>query len=262
MTQLEHTPTPEIHFGAYSDAGRVRTENQDAYGQFLREDGEERLFVVADGMGGHRGGRAASTEALRVVSETYLRTPGPDVKERLQHAFQAANTHVNERAHAEASTAKMGTTCTALVLVDDRAVLGHVGDSRAYRLGAVALEGEDALEHGAAFEQLTQDHTPVAEMRREGLLTDAEAKDHPQRHVLSRALGIEPALEMDAFGVETPRPGDRFLLCTDGLLSLPEREIEHAMRTQEPQVACETLVQQANRRDGSDNLTALLVALD
>ena len=251
MTQLEHTPTPEIHFGACSDVGRMRTENQDAYGQFLREDGEERLFVVADGMGGHRHGREASTEALRVVSETYFRDPASDVKERLERAFQAANTHVNERGNAEQSTEKMGTTCTALVLTDGRqAVLGHVGDSRGYRLREAALE------------QLTRDHTAVAEMQREGVLTQAEAKDHPRRHVLSRALGVKPALDIDVFDVETPRPGDRFLLCTDGLLSLPEREIEHAMRTQDPQAACEALVQQANQRDGSDNLTVLLVALD
>ncbi len=250
MTWRKNKTKPVVHFGACSDVGRVRAENEDACGRFPREDpgAEEQLFIVADGMGGHERGREASTTAVEVVQRTYFAQAGGGgpVLRRLERAVQRANAQVHEQ--AANGRVKMGTTCTALALAEGRLFLAHVGDSRAYRI------------RNAHLEPLTQDHTLAEDLRREHVLTDDEARTHPRRHVLTRALGIDPILQVDLREGGAGRAGDRFLLCTDGLAEVPEGELLNAVKSHPPQQACEALVQQANERGGRDNVTVLIVA--
>ena len=257
MPQQQNQKSLSVRYGAYSDTGRVRAENEDAYGRFALPSGEEELFVVADGMGGHSCGREASRAAVDAIKRAFFRGDGEaaSVEERLEQSFREANASVLAQA-AEAPGQQMGTTCTALVLTGRHAVVAHVGDSRLYRLRKQPPAREVLLK------QLTQDHTAVAEMQREGMLTEAEARTHPRRHILARAMGLEAALKVDVLRPEPPQSGDRYLLCTDGLLGVPEVEIAAAAGTDSPQLACEELVRRANALGGHDNVTVLLIALD
>ncbi len=239
----------DVRFGARSDVGRVRTENQDHYGRFP-EAGDCRddcLFVVADGMGGHDEGGWASRVTVEVLGEAYFAQPEVAVADRLRAAIVAANHEVFEWAHAGGAARKMGTTCTALALVGGEAWLAHVGDSRAYRIGE------------ARIEQLSQDHTLVDALRREGVLTEAEAERHPQRHALTRAVGVEPDVEVDVQRLDPPRSGDRFLLCSDGLARVTDAEVRDLVRADAPQAAADRLVALANERGGHDNVTVVIV---
>ena len=242
-----------IRFGAKSDVGRVRSENQDDYGRFpelrAERDGDQ-LFIVADGMGGHEDGGRASRTAVEAARDAYFEEPGRPVEERLRHALEAANLRVYEQAHAGGVPKKMGTTCTALALTDAEAYLAHVGDSRAY------------LIHKRGISQLTQDHTLVDALRREGVLTEAEAERHPQRHALVRAIGIEPEVEVDVQRLAPPSPGDAYLLCSDGLARVSNVEIRDVVRAETPQQAAERLVDLANERGGHDNVTVLVVKIE
>ena len=242
-------PNVSIHVGAFSDVGRTRNENEDAYGYFPEQptDGADRLFVVADGMGGHTRGREASTTAVAVMKRVYFAARGKPTEARLEEAFQEANAEVYHLADANGTGDTMGTTGTALALADGHVYLAHVGDSRAYRIN----ESGD--------EQLTRDHTMVAEMQREGVITAQEARTHPRRGTLTRALGTQPRVEVDVIDVGTVQRGDRFLLCTDGLADLPADELREAVRQRTPQDACEYLVRCANEQGGYDNATALIL---
>lgn len=233
--------------GAATDVGMVRTENQD---HLLAQPG---LWLVADGMGGHRGGEVASLVASEVVASG-VADLGSD---RLDDAVRRANGAVIDRALGDPDLSGMGTTLTALALVPagerggaDVLVLVNVGDSRTYRLAAGA----------SAVEQLTADHSLVAEWEREGRITAAQAATHPNRNVITRALGIDDEVEVDRWELN-PAPGDRYLLCSDGLTNeLLDGEIAAVLRdTADPQVAAEELVTRANAAGGRDNVTVVVV---
>lgn len=244
----EEQPLYEV--GACTDVGRVRKENEDAFGRFPEHDARgapDHLFVVADGMGGHIRGREASATAVDAVHHTYFAHAELPVNERLTRAFESANAQVYEMSGERGRRDTMGTTGTALALVAGRAYVAHVGDSRAYRINEQHTE------------QLTRDHTMVDEMRREGILTQQEARHHPQRNALTRAIGTEPHVQVDLIEAGVPQAGDRFLLCTDGLASIPVEEIREVVLGHSPQDACEQLVQRANASGGYDNVTALIV---
>lgn len=227
-----------------TDTGRRRLRNEDAFVC------EPPLFAVADGMGGARAGEIAARLAASVLEESSARVHGTD---GITALIAEANRRIWERSLADPQTAGMGTTVTA-ALVDERSgtvTIGHVGDSRAY------LVRDDALE------QLTTDHSLVAELVESGLLTPEEAERHPQRSAITRALGTEPTVDVDAFTVEG-RPGDLFLLCSDGLpLMVGDDEllaiIDEADRA--PAEAAEALVAAANARGGQDNVTVVLFEL-
>lgn len=241
-----------VQVGAFSDVGRTRTDNEDAYGIFPVDpaaDAADRLFVVADGMGGHSRGREASTTAVKVLQRTYFETAGRPVEHRLEEAFQEANTHVHHLASEAGKRETMGTTGTALALVEGRAYLAHVGDSRVYRIREEGVE------------QLTCDHTMVSEMQRDGLITAQEARNHPRRGVLTRALGTNPRVEVDVIEVGVSHAGDRFLLCSDGLSGFSKQELREVVLSDSPQDACERLVHRANEQGGYDNATALVVGI-
>lgn len=236
--------------GACTDVGMVRTENQDAYGQFSRNGAsgpDEQLFVLADGMGGHVDGREASQLAVEQVHRTFFASAEKSVAERLLKALETANQQIIQRSQDRDGVEKMGTTCTALVVREDEAYVAHVGDSRAYRISR-----DEML-------QLTHDHTIVDEMRRQGLLTESEARTHPRRHALTRALGIDSVLQVDLLDPLPVHSGEWFLLCSDGLAGVELDEIRSVVTTQPAQKACEQLVRMANDRGGHDNVTVIIV---
>ncbi|MFO7572005.1 MAG: Stp1/IreP family PP2C-type Ser/Thr phosphatase [Gaiellaceae bacterium] len=227
-----------------TDTGRRRLRNEDAFVC------EPPLFAVADGMGGARAGEIAAGLAAGVLEESADGVRGP---EGIAALITEANRRIWERALADPETAGMGTTVTA-ALVDEATgtvTIGHVGDSRAYLL----RDGE--------LEQLTADHSLVAELVESGLLTPEEAERHPQRSAITRALGTEPTVEVDAFTIDG-RPGDLFLLCSDGLpIMVGDAEVRAIVEEAqgEPAEAAEALVAAANARGGQDNITAVLFEL-
>jgi protein phosphatase len=222
---------------AATDVGLVREGNEDSYLT------EEPLFAVADGMGGHRGGEVASQLAVETLEKLFKQGAG-----ELPDQVQEANRVVFERSVLDRKVAGMGTTLTAALVEGDRVRLAHVGDSRAYLL----RDGKLRL--------LTEDHTLVHRMVSEGEISKEEAETHPQRSVLTRALGVDTVVDVDddTFQVRT---GDRLLLCTDGLTSMvPEDEIEEMLRTvPDPREAAERLVRMANAAGGVDNTTVVVL---
>jgi protein phosphatase len=227
-----------------TDPGRKRRRNEDAY--VIAPP----LFAVADGMGGAQAGEVASGLAAGALEESGANGGG---ERRVVELIQEANRRVHHRATTDAATAGMGTTITAaLVEPDGRVVFGHVGDSRAYLLR------DDELE------QLTNDHTLVAELVRRGELSPGEAEVHPQRSVITRALGTDPDVDVDTFAIEA-RPGDVYLICSDGLSSMVDaREIEEILRSNRSDLAAASraLIRAANRGGGEDNITAVLFAVE
>jgi protein phosphatase len=219
--------------------GQVRERNEDAY--LVREP----LFAVADGMGGHRGGDVASELALETLGS--FRMPDQGAAAALVEEIKRANLRVMQRGDSDRDLRGMGTTVTAVVADDARAHVAHVGDSRAYLL-------RDALQ------QLTEDHTLVQRMVREGKLTPEEAGHHPQRSILTRAVGVEDGLDVDELTLDV-HPGDRILLCTDGLTSMvDDGSIERILAEEsDPQSAADRLVQVANAAGGDDNITVLVL---
>lgn len=233
-----------MRYAARSDVGRVRENNED----YCYADG--RLFIVADGMGGHQGGEVASLAAVEEFLRCERENRAVDPLRRLRACLQAANQAVLRMATGNPELEGMGTTFTVLLL-DRGAYLGHVGDSRAYLL----REG--------GINPLTRDHSLVEKMVREGRLTPGEARWHPRRNIILRAVGLTPNLSADLVRVEV-RPGDRILLCTDGLSSqLEDEEISQVLReVEEPEECVTRLVEEANARGGEDNVTVVVVDLE
>jgi PPM family protein phosphatase len=231
----------KVRVGARSDIGRARVRNEDSY--LVKEP----LFAVADGMGGHKGGDVASSLALQTI-DAAATAPEQEDLERLVEQIKEANHRVLERGETDKDLRGMGTTVTALLTADGKAHVVHVGDSRAYRL------------RDGTFQQLTEDHTLVQRMVREGKLTEEEAAHHPQRSVLTRALGVDMDIPIDQLTLDV-QEGDRVLLCTDGLTSMVGRErIQEILEGEaEPQAACERLIDAANRAGGDDNITVIVV---
>lgn len=234
-----------IRIASQSDVGRARRDNQDAYGEFASRSGE-RLLVVADGMGGHVGGATASRICVETLGAALGELDGgPD--ECLRRGLRLANARILEVAAVQRELTGMGTTGIALLFgAAGRAWLGWVGDSRAYRLRAGMLE------------PLSRDHSLVAEWVRAGILLPEEAEQHPRRNELLRALGVAPDVEPEIVELEL-RPGDRFLLCTDGLSAVvPLAEIAEVVAHEPPELAAVKLVAKANERGGPDNVTVAI----
>jgi protein phosphatase len=218
--------------------GRKRRHNEDAY--VLQPP----LFAIADGMGGARAGEVASSLAAAALQSGEVDGNG---KERVTALIQAANRSVYERSSQDAEVAGMGTTMTVALVEDATVTLGHVGDSRAY----VLRDGE--------LEQLTDDHSLVAELVRGGKLSAEEAEHHPQRSVITRALGTDPDVDVDTFTVEA-EDGDVFVLCSDGLTDMVgDDEIGEVLAGSRENLkeAAEELVRRANKAGGQDNITVV-----
>lgn len=237
-----------------SDVGCVRSTNQDTVGCMIpREDDPfaraGALAVVADGLGGHAAGDAASRIALRSVLHEYYRNPGPPA-DALQRAFEVANQAIAEHVAANPSCAGMATTCSAVAIVDDRAYIVHIGDSRIYLL------------RQREFRQLTDDDSLVNEMLRDGLITAQEANSHPDKNVLLRALGSPdhmPAVSADGLRLEH---GDVLLLCTDGISNqIDDATMASEVALLEPIDACEKLIALARLAGGQDNASVAICSV-
>jgi|tagenome__1003787_1003787.scaffolds.fasta_scaffold20953100_3 serine/threonine protein phosphatase PrpC len=225
--------------GSATDTGLVRSNNEDS---FLVDD-EHVLYAIADGMGGHRGGEVASRTAIEALRAGISR--GQPVND----AIVQANTAVIERAAGDHELSGMGTTMTAAVVAGGRQLLiGHVGDSRAYLL------------HDGAMRRITDDHSLVEELVREGRLTPEQAEAHPQRAIVTRALGVDADVQVDLYTVEVAA-GDRVLLCSDGLTTMVrDRDVERLLRAEtDPQRTAEMLVEEANRAGGEDNTSVVVI---
>jgi protein phosphatase len=223
---------------AVTDPGRRRRHNEDAYVL------EPPLFAVADGMGGAQAGEIASRIAASVLRDS----AGPSGEETVVSLIQEANRRVYESAATDDARSGMGTTITAALVEDGSVRIGHVGDSRAY----VIRDGR--------LEQLTEDHSLVAELVRSGRLSPEEADVHPQRSVITRVLGTDPDVDVDTFSVEA-RAGDVFMLCSDGLTSMvDDRTILDVVERNRSSLerAARALVEAANRGGGEDNITIVV----
>jgi len=227
-----------------TDVGRQRQANEDS---FLVN---EPLFVVADGMGGAQAGEVASMTAVQAFEGGL---PAGDPEAALRDSIGLANRTIHNQAHADSSLSGMGTTITAAAVNEEAEsiVIGHVGDSRAYRL-------RDGI-----LQRLTRDHSLVEEMRRRGQITEAQAEDHPQRSIITRALGPEAEVEADIQSVPSA-PGDIFMLCSDGLTTMlgDERIKELLMGATTLEAATNALVDEANRAGGRDNITVVLFQVE
>ncbi len=251
----------QLHVGHRSDVGLVRPHNEDAslvvQSVFEGNQAEEivGLFIVADGMGGHQAGEVASALAARVVADSlmqevylpYLRQSAhqadqPSLNEALQHAVEAANQAVHHQVPGS------GTTLTCALVIDNRAYLAHVGDSRAY------------LYYNRQLKQITRDHSYVDKLVELGQISAEAAAVHPQRNVLYRAVGQGDQLEIDLHLLDLP-DGGRLLLCSDGLWGMLSDSIIQAIlaSAHSPQDACQELIAAANGAGGRDNITAVVI---
>ena len=237
----------------YSQAGLQREVNEDHLATPEGLDAEllarrGYLYVVADGMGGHAAGAQASALAVSTVMEAYYGHPSPDPAQALTDALQQANAVIYRQAQYP-ETAGMGSTVVAALVQGRDLYVAHVGDSRAY------------LIRGQTIRQITRDHSWVAEQVKAGLLSEEEARRHPQRNVVTRALGSGPDVEVD-LSRETLRPGDAVLLCSDGLTDqVRDEEIRQIVVGNDPHKAANRLIELANQRGGSDDVTALVIGI-
>ena len=234
--------------GACSIVGKVRDHNEDSC---LVDDGLN-LFAVADGLGGHQAGERASSLAVATLQECLgaARTQGDSpTLEGILDAFDRANAEILQDAVEHPEHEGMGTTLTAAVATGERLLVGHVGDSRAWRI------------RDGVVTQLSRDHTVVAQQVRDGVITEDDAASHPMRHILSRCLGVREELEVDLLELDVDA-GDVYVLASDGLEpGLTAADLEEIVaENDEPEVAARVMVNRACERDGRDNITAVVIA--
>jgi serine/threonine protein phosphatase PrpC len=231
----------KVRVGVRTDVGRIRERNEDAY--LIREP----LFAVADGMGGHRGGDVASSMIVDALERAEVQADAP--LSPLVDLIKKANHDVLERGDADEGLKGMGTTLTAVVTDEAKAYLAHIGDSRAYLLREGALQ------------RLTRDHTLVERMVEEGRLEPDQARNHPQQNILTRVLGVEDEIEVDDLTLDPMQPGDRILLCTDGLNHMVDDDTIEGILQEEndPQAAADRLVDAAIEAGGEDNVTVVVL---
>jgi protein phosphatase len=237
-------------YAGRTDVGVLRSGNEDSY-LIVPEQG---LFIVADGMGGHAAGEVASEMAVKIIAQELGPVKGAsdsELAERMRRAIQAANTAIFERTLREREKRGMGTTATALVLNGARYLIGQVGDSRAY-----------LLREGSLL-QLTKDHSYVQEQVDAGYLTPEQARTHPYSNVITRCVGANAEVSPDIY-LGTLKTGDLYLLASDGLTGMLEDEdLGQVLASDlEPEAMVDTLIDEANRRGGLDNITAIVVRID
>jgi PPM family protein phosphatase len=247
---------PGLELASLTDVGCQRENNEDAFSYWepqtdadFQEKG--RLVIIADGMGGYEGGQEASRLAVETIQAVFDHEAAHDPRDALLKGFQAAHDRIQQYANAHPEFHGMGTTCTALALNDLHLYFAHIGDSRLYlvRAGSIA--------------RLTRDHSYVGRLVESGVLRSDEAEHHPQRHILTAALGAGSDIAADAPANPVAlENGDILVLCTDGLWSLvPEAEILEIVISRDPSGACAELVKRARERSGPDNITVQVLRL-
>jgi PPM family protein phosphatase len=263
MSQPDSVPRPTdpgivpltVIGSALTDTGAVRASNEDSVSltvptdlRLLREKGA--LAVVADGMGGHEGGEVASRIAVKRVAEAYY-AAAADPQQSLLRAFEQANREIYDYARKHSKLTGMGTTCTAVAIVNGLAYSAHVGDSRAY-----------LIRRGGIY-CMTEDHSATMELVKKGLITLAEARNHEERNVILRAVGTREELEVARWTTPFPmRRDDRFLLCSDGLYEkIEEQEFADVAAAHAPAAACRELIRMSFERASSDNASVAILQL-
>ena len=245
---------PGVEVASLTDVGCQRENNEDSYAYWESEDDREfenlgRLVIVADGMGGVEGGQFASRIAVDSVQKSYASSPAGDPQQRLLVAFQFAHEQVQEKARQNPALRGMGTTLTAFALVGHRLFYAHVGDSRLYLLRTGRLQA------------LTRDHSLVARLVENGVVSARDAESHPQKHVLTAAVGVSDEIQPD-YPVEPLhiQASDVLMACSDGLWGqLSEEEMAETLNSKEPAEACRALVEVAKDHGGPDNITLQVV---
>jgi protein phosphatase len=239
-----------------TDVGCYREHNEDCIVYIRPADASQLiakglLAIVADGMGGHQAGEVASQMAVDIIRRHYYEQSQTKPLKALKQAFIDANRVIHQASTEELSLRGMGTTATALLLVGNQVYFAHVGDSRLYRL----YEGELSL--------LTEDHTLIMEMLKSGLLSPEEARFHPHKNIITRALGTHPRVTIATSQALQPvRIGDHFILCSDGLYDLVEDdEIKMTVLSATPAFACQQLITLARERGGYDNISVGILAV-
>lgn len=237
---------------ACSDVGKIRDINQDAY--YYIEDDKLPIFIVADGMGGHKAGEVASNLAISTIIRHYesskekILNKEMFIPQFLNESVELANDNLIEEASGDDELKGMGTTVTMCLILDNEVYIGHVGDSRAYLL----RNGE--------LSQITQDHSLVGELLRIGSITKDEAVNHPKKNIITRALGSNPKINVDVFNRELQNE-DKIILCTDGLTNMvtEEKILEILLSSEIPSAVCSTLVNISNEAGGIDNTTIMII---
>lgn len=240
----------ELAIAGSTHIGRIRKVNQDAFDRFDDHERGEILLVVADGMGGHQGGEVASRMAIGTLGKLCREGDG-DPATRLTNAIERANSEIHKLASKDRTLMGMGTTVVALLLCEQGpSFVAHVGDSRLYRL------------RGGEFEALTEDHSIVALLVRDGSISPEEAWDHPKRNQIMRALGVREDTEVDIAPLDI-QSGDAFLLCSDGLYGmLPDADLKVlAGAAPDPHSVVAWMIDAANQVGGLDNITAMIAQI-
>jgi PPM family protein phosphatase len=241
---------PGVELASLTDVGCQREQNEDGYAYCEPEKEEEfrargRLLIVADGMGGHRGGVEASRLAVNGVCENYIKGPARPPQAALVASLQTAHQNIRQHAREHPELGGMGTTCTAAAVVGRQLFFAHVGDSRLY------------LVRGSAITRLTKDHSFVNRLIEDGIIRPEEAESHPHRNLLTDALGAKNDVHVDC--PKTPlslEAGDILVICTDGLWGqVNDHEIMARVVSADPTEACRQLVDLAKQRGGPDNIT-------
>src|SRR6188474_2252205 len=238
-----------------TDVGLVRSENQD-FGTYTTASEESvshpggRLLIVADGMGGHRGGATASRLAGETVKTQYLDSETNDIPTALRESLTRANARIFSEAQSNPELRGMGTTTSVLAVRDHHGWLAHVGDSRIY------------LVRNGTIQQLTDDHSLVATMVREGLLTSQEAETHPRRNVLQRSMGVAEDVEIDVRGPFELREGDTFILCSDGLHGVVKEQELQEIAAGTIEEAADEFLRRALERGAPDNVTVIVARVE
>ena len=245
-----------IEVSVQSDIGCLRQNNEDSFGYWEPEDDQQflrkgRLAVVADGMGGYEGGQEASRLAVETLVAVYRDFGGDDPQAALVEALQAAHEQIRQYSFAHPELRGMGTTCTAAALVQDALYYVHVGDTRLY------------LIRDGQITRVTRDHSYVGRLVESGVISAEEAENHPQRNILTAALGTNPELIMDSPAQPEPlRPDDVLLICSDGLWGqVRDSEILDAVENKSAEQAGRQLIELARERGGPDNITVEILRL-
>jgi len=246
-----------VEVAAATDVGCQRENNEDCYLYWEPTDeagfqSKGRLAVVADGMGGHEGGQEASRIATEAIREGYAEEPGSDPQSGLLAGFRQGHEKVVQYAAEHLQLRGMGTTATAIALRGNRLCFAHIGDSRLYRV------------HGQEISRLTRDHSYVGRLFENGVITAEEAEVHPQRHILTAALGTGPEIPPDT--PEQPimlEANDVLVMCTDGLWGLvADHEIQRIVSSKSAAGACQALIEMAKQRGGPDNITVIVLRVN
>ena len=237
---------------AKSDIGKVRELNQDYY-YISQESDEPKIYILADGMGGYKGGEIASRLATETVKQYILNNFSTTVKEKeeilklIHNAVEYANMVVYEKAKENPELEGMGTTLEVCLIYNNKAYIGHIGDSRIYRIRKEVIR------------KLTKDHSYVQKLLEDKKITRDEAKTHPKKNMLTKALGCTPYVEPD-LRARNFEKGDIFIICSDGLTNMVEEQRIYELARENVETAAEKLVLEANEAGGFDNITVIIIS--